>query len=57
MTEVFYRMMKVRNLKEMELWMERVPESIKKVAKKERQMLDCERAARHQEELVRLSLE
>ena len=55
MTEVFYRMMKVRNLKEMELWMERVPESIKKGTKKERQMLDCERAAMHQEELVRSS--
>ena len=43
----------MRNSKEMELWMEKVPESIKKATKMESQMLDCERATMQQEELVR----
>lgn len=43
---------KVRNLKEMELWMEKVPESIKKATKRESQMLDCERDTMQQEELA-----
>ena len=45
--------LKVRNAKEMEAWMEKVPESIKKATKRESQMLDCERATMQQEELVR----
>lgn len=43
---------KVKNSKEMELWMERVPESIKKAAKREPEMLASERAAMQQEELA-----
>ena len=45
--------LKVRNPKEMEAWMEKVPESIKKATKRESLMLDCERATMQQEELVR----
>ena len=45
--------LKVRNPKEMEAWMEKVPESIKKATKRESHMLDCERATMQQEELVR----
>ena len=41
---------------EMELWMERVPESIKKAVKREAEMLASERAAIQQEELVRIIL-
>ena len=46
----------MKNSKEMELWMERVPESIKKAAKREPEMLASERAAMQQEELVRTIL-
>ena len=46
----------MKNSKEMELWMERVPESIKKAAKREAEMLASERAAMQQEELVRIIL-
>ena len=46
----------MKNSKEMELWMERVPESIKKAMKREPEMLASERAAMQQEELVRTIL-
>ena len=47
----------MKNSKEMELWMERVPESIKKATKREPEMLASERAAMQQEELVKNNYE
>ena len=46
----------MKNSKEMELWMERVPESINEAMKREPEMLASERAAMQQEELVRTIL-